>query len=169
MSELYHFCCSHSATEIDKTGVLRPIIAWRKFDEVLTLHGHARTGLHRAPAVLWLTDLAEPDRDGLGLTSVYIACDRTEFRYSVDARDAMPWFKFVDRWHPARDWLDVLQQDRRAKWKADHFPRKKFPCVICGGDCSGGAKKYCPACRRLGNRWAGSKQKRARRQSEATA
>lgn len=75
MIALYHYCCSHSRADIGKRGVLRP---------------HYQPYLDRS--LIWFTDLAEPDREGLGLTSTIIACDRTEFRYRVtDERTCLPF------------------------------------------------------------------------------
>ena len=59
---LYHYTCRHSAYSISHDRfILRPGL----------------TGL------LWLTDLDVPGRRGLGLTSNFIECDRTEFRFAV--------------------------------------------------------------------------------------
>ena len=65
MRDLYHFTCAHRAPLIGGRGVLKP-------NPQPMLGG---------VALVWLTDLAVPDRDGLGLTSSLVRCDRTEFRY----------------------------------------------------------------------------------------
>jgi hypothetical protein len=42
--------------------------------------------------VSWFTDMAHPDRIGLGLTSAVQSCDRTAFRYRVtDPGLLLPW------------------------------------------------------------------------------
>ena len=49
--------------------------------------------------VVWLTDLAEPDRDALGLTSTMLSCDRTEYRVTVapEAVGAAVWWPVWSR------------------------------------------------------------------------
>lgn len=52
------------------------------------------------PALVWLTDLPHPNREGLGLTSHVLACDRTEVRITVpDHSSIQPWWKWR-RAHP---------------------------------------------------------------------
>lgn len=78
---LYHYTCRHSAYSISHDKfILRPGL----------------TGL------LWLTDLDVPDRRGLGLTSNFIECDRTEFRFAV----AYP--VDVERWIDVRKVAPLL-------------------------------------------------------------
>lgn len=73
---LYHYCCSCSARQITRRGFLRP-------------YGRALFGQD----LVWLTDQAVPDREGLGLTSNILSCDRLEHQYvvDVDAADVEPW------------------------------------------------------------------------------
>lgn len=74
-ARLWHFTCSHSAGPIRDGGELRP---WPH-------------PLLPEPLV-WLTDLEEPFRDGLGLTSHTLTCDRTEHRFEVvDPTTAIWW------------------------------------------------------------------------------
>jgi hypothetical protein len=76
IAPLFHFTCEHAAEKIGTRGYLRP------FPQPV-LGGRA---------LVWLTDLAVPDVEGLGLTSVTLSCDRTEFRYEVvDPKRALPW------------------------------------------------------------------------------
>lgn len=71
---LFHYTCQHSMLGISSTLILRPF------------------GAPRCPQVVWMTDLPEPDRDALGLTSTILACDRTEYRYRVtDTSDVRAW------------------------------------------------------------------------------
>lgn len=65
---LYHYTCDDGARMIGPTGRLRP---------------NQHTLLPDLPPIVWLTDLASPDRDGLGLTSSTLTCDRTAHRYEV--------------------------------------------------------------------------------------
>lgn len=73
---LYHYCCSCSARRITARGFLRP-------------HGAQQFGV----AMVWLTDQAVPDREGLGLTSHILKCDRLERQYVADVTPAQ-----VQRW-----------------------------------------------------------------------
>lgn len=70
---LYHYCCHHSAYAIEHDRfTLRPgLDGW-----------------------LWLTDLDHADRRGLGLTSNYLSCDRTECRFVVD--DPIEVVRWID-------------------------------------------------------------------------
>jgi hypothetical protein len=61
---LYHYTCGHSVNGIQRTGTLEP--------NAQPILG----GVH----LVWLTDLAEPDVYGLGLTSHILKCRRTEYR-----------------------------------------------------------------------------------------
>lgn len=65
---LYHYCCRHSAQAITRVGMLRPF-------------GKELFGVN----LIWLTDQAMPNRDGLGLTSHILKCDRLECQYIVQA------------------------------------------------------------------------------------
>lgn len=64
MPALYHYTCSHWAAAIARSHTLDPAVSvWN---------------------LVWLTDLDHPDRDGLGLTSRTLTCDRTRYRFIVD-------------------------------------------------------------------------------------
>lgn len=65
--KLYHYCCSHSAEGIRADGTLKP-------------NPHPWLPV----PLVWLTDLDQPARDALGLTSATLPCDRTEYRVTVD-------------------------------------------------------------------------------------
>lgn len=73
---LYHYCCSCSRRTITDRGFLRP-------------HGAVLFGVD----LVWLTDQDVPNRDGLGLTSYMLKCDRLEYQYVVDveAEHVEPW------------------------------------------------------------------------------
>ena len=75
---LYHYCCRHSANRITRYGILQP-------------NGRDFFGV----GLVWLTDQAIPDREGLGLTShlTGLPCDRLECRYIVEADETQ-----VHRW-----------------------------------------------------------------------
>ena len=102
MSEaLYHYTCEHWAMMIGPAGVLRP---W--YQPFLGI------------GLVWLTDMAEPDREALGLTSSMLMCDRTEHRYRVtSAADIEPWLLFPS--HAADDeFLALFESPPRqpARW-----------------------------------------------------
>lgn len=92
---LYHFTCSHALPHIMREGVLKP---------------NAHPMFHASvPAVVWLSDLAEPLRDALGLTSAFLTCDRTERRLEVDV-EAEPWHLFARRFQIERVVRDTLEE-----------------------------------------------------------
>lgn len=79
---LYHFTCSHGYAKIGAAGKLRP--ASSRIPGLRLLPGR----------FVWLTDLAVPVRDALGLTSTSLQCDRTEHRYRVvdpQNPEIIPW------------------------------------------------------------------------------
>jgi len=47
--------------------------------------------------VLWLTTAERPNREGLGLTSHLLDCDRLEYRYVVESDAAEPWVSSLVR------------------------------------------------------------------------
>jgi hypothetical protein len=71
---LHHYTCDHALPRILACGELRPGI----------------------DGVLWLTDMAVPNRQALGLTSHTLTCDRLANRLdvSVDPRLVMWWMVF---------------------------------------------------------------------------
>jgi hypothetical protein len=76
------------------------------------------------PALVWLTDLDTPDADALGLTTSYIACDRTEYRYRVtDHAGVITWAEWVDLQRPRYDltFVSAFTMGRRPRhwWVAD--------------------------------------------------
>lgn len=71
----YHYTCRHSLAKMtpDVYGVI-------------TLEPLSPGGL------LWVTDLAVPERRGLGLTSQILNCDRTEYRLELlDGSSVRRW------------------------------------------------------------------------------
>lgn len=76
--KLYHYTCLHSEPDIRREGRLIP---WSQ---------PMLDGLH----LIWLTDMAWPDREGLGLTSLTLQCDRAQWRVTVDAQPQR-WVDFA--------------------------------------------------------------------------
>jgi hypothetical protein len=103
--KLFHYCCEHSAPGIEAAGKLIP------------------SGIHKSMQLVWLTDLPHPDRDALGLTSQILACDRTQYRITVDTDDAAHWFKYR-REVPAeiRDGLELAPGVQPGNWYVSATP-----------------------------------------------
>lgn len=76
MQTLYHFTCQHGHAGILKTGTLIP---------------HPHIFAPGAGPILWLTDLAEPSAESVGLTSTLTRCNRLAHRYRVETKAAKPW------------------------------------------------------------------------------
>ena len=113
MQPLYHYSCRHTVAQIERDAMLRPSAAWRHYDTLMICNGEPMSGLWRAPAVLWLTDLERPRRRALGLTSQTLDCDRTEYRYTVERSDTMvPWLDFATQHGANPEWLAVLHDGR---------------------------------------------------------
>jgi hypothetical protein len=103
----YHFTCEHRARSIQRSRELRP-------------NRHPLLG-HR---LIWLTDLPEPDRWGLGLTSNWLTCDRTAVRVSVQpSKDIVRWTAWA-LWHkipPVA--LEILHENARPdRWWVATIP-----------------------------------------------
>jgi hypothetical protein len=79
---LYHYTCFHGARAIERDGQLR---------------GNPHPFLPTAGPLIHLTDLDQPDRYGLGLTSFTLECDRTEYRCTVDTDAATHWPAYARR------------------------------------------------------------------------
>ncbi len=78
---LYHYTCDHGFAGIRDSGwVLRP---W---------------GVPGLPQLVWSTDLDVPVREGLGLRSKMLDCDRTQHRLTI-APDAE---HLAEHWATAR-------------------------------------------------------------------
>jgi hypothetical protein len=116
---LFHYCCEHSREGIDRDGVLRP-------------------GLD---GLVWLTDLA-PDalpreqlRRALGLTSTIISCDRLQYAYRANPRDAIPYRQAVARGWVSRAWhMAATRSPRRpANWYVARVDVPALPEVAYPG------------------------------------
>lgn len=70
---LFHWTCSHGAEGIERDGLVKP--GGGDAERMVRLEGIA---------VAWFSDLDSPLRAGLGLTSLYGGCDRTQHRFEVD-------------------------------------------------------------------------------------
>lgn len=77
--KLWHFTCRDAAPRIVACGYLRP---------------HPQIQLDGTKLV-WLTDLENPTRDQIGLSSITLNCDRMEHRFEVDTDAMTPWLSWL--------------------------------------------------------------------------
>ena len=97
---LYHYACAHTRKAVGTRGMLQP-------------HPQPVLGGLR---VLWLTDQEVPDREGLGLTSLMLDCDRIAYRYIVDC-DAVRYLDIRMVLHPmSRMTLETVPGARPDLW-----------------------------------------------------
>jgi hypothetical protein len=98
---LYHYTCEHGYKGLGEAGTLHTI-ADRAPNRVQDLE---RLGTPDLAYLIWATDLEVPRRYALGLTSVLLHCDRTQYRYRVLEPD-----QFV-AWPTARkDWPSLARR-----------------------------------------------------------
>ncbi|MGW5741549.1 hypothetical protein [Amycolatopsis sp. NPDC003861] len=120
----YHYTCEHRARGIEQSGVLR-------------LNRHPLLGAR----LVWLTDLAMPDRWALGLTSNWITCDRTLIRVSVQSTATIvSWRGWALVHKVPRALIDVLEENTRPeRWWVSEAPLRI-------GDISQTAPRRAPRC-----------------------
>ena len=114
----YHFTCAHSAPLIMQAGVVKPL------GQLGKLAGRLPPERHWMLDIAWFTDLEDPDREGLGLTSVTLQCDRTEWRVTVsDPSTLVPWSQFArTRRIPSVQRQDLERYGRPAHWWVSEEP-----------------------------------------------
>lgn len=107
MSALYHYTCYHGNAAIaEDGGIIKP----------------------GPDGMVWLTDLRVPIRDALGLTSVYITCDRIAFRWAIDPiPETVEWWpRWLRHATPAwRKWgrlIEMAPGVRPAHWYVSTIP-----------------------------------------------
>lgn len=115
---LYHFTCDHGAAGIHSDGYVRPAVDLT--DKELPLSGQ----------FAWFTDLLIPDRNGLGLTSHILGCDRTAHRFRVTDMTEVERWTNVRRYHPemARE-LEFAPGAMPMHW---WLSTKPVPVASCG-------------------------------------
>ena len=106
---LYHFTCAdHGYPGIARSREIRP-------------YPHLK--LPTWPPVVWLTDLARPSRDAVGLTSARLTCDRLAVRLTVEAPEAVPFAEARRRWRiPLDAFLDLTAYGDPAHWYVSQEP-----------------------------------------------
>jgi len=118
---LYHYTCSHGHDSLGAGGLLQP-------------------GSTLAPQLnmpwmtefVWLTDMAVPERDALGLTMRVTRCDRMRYRYRVaDDNGVLPWTVVARTLHRGfRDEVESAPGVRPAHWFVSRSP---VPAVLDPG------------------------------------
>jgi hypothetical protein len=106
---LYHYTCRHSlakltaAADVFGTMVLEPM---------------------SPGGLLWLTDLETPYREALGLTSMILNCDRTEYRLEVmDPSTVQRWVD-VRRQYPGLRELELAPGVMPMHWYVSTSPER---------------------------------------------
>lgn len=103
--DLWHYTCDHGLQGIEASD-------W------FVIPAAAQLGSVRGTPgeFAWFTDLSRPLRDGLGLTSHILACDRTAHRLRVvDSGLIVPWTKVRRAWRWAAE-LESAPGARPAHW-----------------------------------------------------
>jgi hypothetical protein len=104
---LWHFTCDHGARLIGRRGLLTP---------------HRHLLMPQLPPMVWLTNLAQPARDDVGLTSTTLTCDRLAHRYRVvDTSTAQRWASIRHR-APLDVVLDMEAYGRPSTWWVSFEP-----------------------------------------------
>jgi hypothetical protein len=94
---LYHYTCEHSMRGIRQAGTIRP---------------NPHPLLPAVPPLIWLTDLAAPHKEALGLAGRYIRCDRTAHPLpagTADTDGVLHWPDAARRWRIPRPVRDLLE------------------------------------------------------------
>lgn len=110
---LWHFTCEHGHEALGGGRVL--LVPGHRLSEIVPAYWWPSR-------FVWLTDVAVPAREPLGLTSHSLDCDRTAYRYRVtDNRDCQPW-KTARR--PFRHEAHILETPgtRPARWYISGYP-----------------------------------------------
>lgn len=115
MTTFYHYTCDHGRAALGECGTLQPFGGRRRF-------------IAPWPArYVWVTDLDTPVRDALGLTSSFLMCDRTRFRYRVlEPSTVQPWADLAGQ---AGVWRAALEEAPGARPKHWYFSVEPVPVV----------------------------------------
>lgn len=120
MTTLFHFTCDHGHAQLGPEATIVPIVTLLK-GKISSRQEIPWTGQYS-----WFTDLDHPDRNGLGLTSHTLRCDRTAHRYRVvngAEGDCQWWMDIRDRLDPQmRDQLEQAPGAKPGHWWVSAFP-----------------------------------------------
>lgn len=110
---MYHYTCDCALEKIEADNwLLKPNLLTAKF------------GL---PVVVWLTDMEQPDKQALGLTSRTLPCDRTQHRLAIpDTSSVVPWSQWCRANNFTRAQRDVLEVSNRFGSASQAQPRRWF-------------------------------------------
>jgi hypothetical protein len=110
---LYHYTCSHSAEALG-TEPGGPVVLLLAARELVELPG----SVPWPGWFVWLTDMATPHANALGLTRETIQCDRTRYRYRVvNAPELTRWVAIRRLFPPeALEWLEAAPGARPMHW-----------------------------------------------------
>lgn len=115
---LWHYTCDHGhhALGYDHATLL-PAAS-------LVLAHNGRHQLAESAHLIWMTDLDRPITDALGLTSLLLRCDRTQYRYRVtDTTSCEPWWQVARRLPThVRMALEQSPGARPAHWWVSFLP-----------------------------------------------
>ena len=114
-AKMYHFTCGHGARKIGRYGILAP-------------RPHPIIGQR----LVWFTDLPEPTRDQVGLTSTFLTCDRMSYRYhATDLETIVPWTTSPGR----RDTHPEVVRAMEAFGEPEHWfiSTTAVPVILDGG------------------------------------
>ena len=123
MSDFYHYTCAHSAPLILRSGVVKPL------GQLGNLAGQMPADRQWMLDIAWFTDLPDPLREALGLTSETLQCDRTEWRVTVsDPSGLVHWPRFARGRVPREQRDDLERYGRPAhRWVSE------APVPVSGG------------------------------------
>lgn len=109
---LWHYTCEHAREKLGDAASLVP--ARYLSDKIPERYWPAE--------LIWLTDLAVPIRDALGLTSRWSTCDRTTHRYRVtDTTYCYPWME-IRHVVPNPEYLEAVDGTRPRHWWVARVP-----------------------------------------------
>ena len=97
---LWHQTCDHGRAGIGRSGWIYP--------------GKVMPWLSRG--LVWMSSDPDAPREANGLTSIILACDRTQYVYAVERHQAIRWLDSPDRTPAAIAALEGPEQDPALWW-----------------------------------------------------
>ena len=107
---LWHYTCDHHVEAIKAEGLARPMLG----------------------DFVWFTDLAEPVREPLGLTSHTLTCDRTRHRFRVAGSQSVVPYVTIRRTLP-RVRRDALEESEGAMPRHWFVSTEAVPVIYSPG------------------------------------
>jgi hypothetical protein len=110
--KLYHYTCQHGRDAIGTAGTVQPLAMWAP-----QAAQRLAEPLRWMTELAWFTDLAQPDREGLGLTMLTSPCDRTAYRYqAVELAGVVRWLDVWRDYRPHAVLLHLADGVRPGAW-----------------------------------------------------